>query len=137
MTKPLNKILYAEDEIDIQKVATIALTQLGNYQIKTVNSGKEVFDVILSIEVMEHVKYPKRFLKKLISLISKKGTALLSVPSKDIMIFPYIFQSYVHKKWGHDYRRGFNYSELKNMLDENIKDKRYKIIEWKQIKAGP
>ena len=46
MQKELKKILYAEDEPDIQAIATIALENIGNFVLKTCNSGKEALDNI-------------------------------------------------------------------------------------------
>ena len=94
------------------------------------NFDKRKFDIILSIEVMEHIEDADKFLWKLSNLISKKGKALLSVPSKNIKVFPSIFQSYIDKRWGHYYRRGFGVDELKSLLKRNIKGKKFKIIEW-------
>jgi len=41
MTHELKKILYVEDEADIQAVATIALETVGGYQLKICSSGDE------------------------------------------------------------------------------------------------
>lgn len=78
-------------------------------------------DLVISIEVLEHVDDPKAFINK----IKKTGKKLLlSVPSKHILIFPYLFQNYIHKQWGHDYRRGFTKQQIKQLLPNA------KIIEW-------
>ena len=91
---------------------------------------KKIFDIILAIEVLEHIKYPDKFLKKLNNISSKNGKTLLSTPSKNVRIFPYVFQSYIDRRWGHYYRRGFSFDELKDLLDKNITNKNYKIIQW-------
>jgi len=46
MSKPLNKILYVEDEPDIQAIAQIALEAVGGFTIKTCGSGDEALQVI-------------------------------------------------------------------------------------------
>lgn len=46
MQKELVKILYAEDEPDIQAIATIALENIGNFLLKTCNTGQEALDNI-------------------------------------------------------------------------------------------
>lgn len=38
---PLNRILYVEDEADIQAVARIALEAIGGFTVKTCDSGNE------------------------------------------------------------------------------------------------
>ncbi|MBF0193281.1 MAG: response regulator [Magnetococcales bacterium] len=44
MNKPLDRILYAEDEPDIQEVAVLALETVGGFNLKICNSGKEALD---------------------------------------------------------------------------------------------
>lgn len=42
----LTRILYAEDQIDIQQVATLALEAVGGFTLKTCNSGVEAVAAI-------------------------------------------------------------------------------------------
>ena len=44
----LKKILYAEDEIDIQSIAQIALESVGGFTLQICSSGKEVLEKINS-----------------------------------------------------------------------------------------
>ena len=44
MTATLTKILYVEDDIDIQAVAKIALEMVGGFTLRSCNSGKEALD---------------------------------------------------------------------------------------------
>jgi len=46
MSKPLNKILYVEDEPDIQAIAQIALEAVGGFTLKTCSSGDEALQAI-------------------------------------------------------------------------------------------
>ncbi len=41
MTRSLSKILYVEDDPDIQEVAKIALEEIGGFTVKICNSGLE------------------------------------------------------------------------------------------------
>ncbi len=41
----LTKILYAEDEPDIQSIAKMALEMMGGYSLKVCNNGQEVVSV--------------------------------------------------------------------------------------------
>lgn len=43
-TKELTKILYVEDEPDIQEVAKIALETVGGFSLKVCSSGQEAID---------------------------------------------------------------------------------------------
>ncbi|MDH5445995.1 MAG: response regulator [Gammaproteobacteria bacterium] len=40
----LNKILYVEDEMDIQAIAQIALENVGGFKLKICSSGQEAID---------------------------------------------------------------------------------------------
>lgn len=45
MTQPtLRKILYAEDDGDIQEIATMALEVLGEFSVQTCDSGRDVVE---------------------------------------------------------------------------------------------
>jgi len=44
--QPLERILYAEDESDIQQVASLALEVVGGFTLKTCNSGLEAVNEI-------------------------------------------------------------------------------------------
>lgn len=44
----LNRILYLEDEPDIQAIAQIALESVGGFEIKTCSTGEEVLDSAVS-----------------------------------------------------------------------------------------
>jgi two-component system OmpR family response regulator len=46
----LIRILYAEDQIDIQQVAILALETVGGLTVKTCNSGLEAVDAINGFE---------------------------------------------------------------------------------------
>lgn len=46
----LNKILLVEDEPDIQKIASMALEMVGNFQVQVCDSGKEALDQVADIQ---------------------------------------------------------------------------------------
>ncbi|MBF0357196.1 MAG: response regulator [Magnetococcales bacterium] len=46
MNKPLDRILYAEDEPDIQEVAVLALETVGGFNLKVCNTGKEALEAV-------------------------------------------------------------------------------------------
>lgn len=49
-TKPLQKILYAEDEADIRAIAQIALEDVGGFIVKYCENGKEVLEASKTFE---------------------------------------------------------------------------------------
>lgn len=46
MHKPLERILYAEDDPEIRNVAVLALEMVGGFTVKVCHSGQEVLDTI-------------------------------------------------------------------------------------------
>ncbi|MBF0187526.1 MAG: response regulator [Magnetococcales bacterium] len=44
MDRPLERILYAEDEPDIQEIAILALETVGGFTVKACASGQEILD---------------------------------------------------------------------------------------------
>ena len=44
--KELNRILYVEDQQDIQMIARVALESIGGFELKTCISGEDALDVI-------------------------------------------------------------------------------------------
>lgn len=46
----LKKILYAEDEADIQSIAQMALEMMGGYQLKLCSNGQEAVDEVVAYQ---------------------------------------------------------------------------------------
>ena len=42
----LNRILYVEDDLSIQKIARIALERIGKFDVKICSSGKEALEIV-------------------------------------------------------------------------------------------
>ncbi len=62
MGRVLQKILYVEDEPDIQTITSMALETFGNFTLKICNNGKEALECIESFEpdlVLSDVMMPE------------------------------------------------------------------------------
>ena len=46
----LNRIIYAEDEPDIQEVALMALDDIGGFKVEACNSGQEMLDKAIAFK---------------------------------------------------------------------------------------
>ncbi len=46
MAPPIQKIVYVEDEPDIQAIAQMALESIGGFSVVLCNSGREALDII-------------------------------------------------------------------------------------------
>ncbi|MFY9261625.1 MAG: response regulator [Gallionella sp.] len=50
MTEPLTRILYVEDEPDIQMIARLALETLGGFTLEVCSSGREALEKITAFQ---------------------------------------------------------------------------------------
>lgn len=94
-----------------------------NCEINTIENFESsfLFDNIISIEVIEHIKSDRAFLRKLHGLLKKNGSIIISAPAT-----PFLF-SEADKVSGH-YRR-YSFKILSNILNDagftNIRITRY------------
>lgn len=97
--------------VDISEVAyKAALVNRDNLMVKNVyfvnksignfRSNKR-FDLITMFEVLEHLRSDERMLKKVYSLLTKKGYLILSVPSKSTVLYKLGLLRKFDKKVGH------------------------------------
>lgn len=92
--------------------------------------GERSFDLVLALEVMEHVSDPALFVEALDRVLSRDGRALISVPSCDVTMFPAFLQAYLDKKWGHHHRRGYSREELSDTFIAAMPRRRVRLAEW-------
>lgn len=86
---PLKKILYVEDQKDIQMIAEYALTAIANYTVKTCNSGDEALaeieafspDLLLLDVMMPGLDGPET-LQEIRKLPSYKNTPAIYMTAK-------------------------------------------------------
>jgi len=118
--------------IDLQTLNKYPNIQYIQSNFLSYNFKNKKFDKIFSFDVLEHVKEDELFLKKVVELLDENGTAILSTPSDNISIFPSFFQSYVDKRWGHIYRRGYSKNKIMQLLNDFEKTGliRVEFIEW-------
>ncbi|MDH4134920.1 MAG: response regulator [Gammaproteobacteria bacterium] len=89
MNKPLKRILYVEDEADIQAVAKLALEMVGGYSVEVCNSGEEAIrrgpqslpDLILLDVMMPGMDGPLT-LSRLREFPSLAGTPVIFMTAK-------------------------------------------------------
>jgi 2-polyprenyl-3-methyl-5-hydroxy-6-metoxy-1,4-benzoquinol methylase len=112
--------------IDIKPVNKFPDVQYIQGDFLKQDFGEERFDRIFALDVLEHVKQDKEFVRRILHLLSPKGIAILSTPSKAIRVFFSFSQELVDKRWGHIYRRGYTRQEIKLMAG----DKNISLIHW-------
>jgi len=84
--------------------------------VYSIRSNK-VFDVILLIEVLEHVPNDNSFLKKLHSLLKDDGCLLLTTPTPENTMFKLGLYNKFDREVGH--LRRYSKKELEKLLHEN------------------
>lgn len=147
VTRELNLSLSGEKVLDIGYYDGFLLSHVNSklksgIDINTVNKFSDIryiqddflnhdfenekFDRIFALDVLEHVKQDKEFLGKVVHLLSPNGTAILSMPSKAIRVFPPFLQAWIDKRWGHTYRRGYTSQEIELLVGT----KNMRIMYW-------
>jgi len=90
-------------------------------QFKTVNFETDIiykkFDLILLIEVMEHLEKDDAVLKKISKMLTVNGCLLISVPSRNAPLYKLGLTKKFDKKAGH--LRRYNLIELKSLCKKN------------------
>jgi 2-polyprenyl-6-hydroxyphenyl methylase / 3-demethylubiquinone-9 3-methyltransferase len=134
ITLPLAQIGANMTGIDANKGNIFAATSYAekhNIKINYIHSTAEElaskdiqYDVILCLEVIEHIANPHDFIKNLIKLTKAKGMLIISTINRNIKsyLLAIMMAEYV-LKWTpagtHDYRKFIKPSELYEMLNSN------------------
>jgi len=83
---------------------------------------KESVDVLLLLDVVEHVKKDNLLIKEAGRVLKKKGVLILTTPIKNRKLVSFMKMENMrelHKSWGH-IRDGYTYKKLKNLLSNNF-----------------
>lgn len=110
-----NKFLIDPDAKKIFSSITYLKEDFFNYDFKM-----QRFDYIFSFDVLEHIpkKKEEEFFKKIKKLLRIKGRVFITIPSKQIKVFPKFLTGWVSKKWDHKKCRGYSKEELKFFIEK-------------------
>jgi len=89
----------------------------------------EKFDLILFIEVIEHLKNDKLALRKIFSLLKRGGIAIISTPSKNAPMYKFGLADAFDQKVGH--LRRYSFGELV----DKCKSVGFKVLETKKTEG--
>jgi len=88
-SKKLQKILYAEDETDIQSITKMALETMGGYELNVCNNGQEALDAALEfkpdlilIDVMMPIMDGPTAIEKIRQLPTLENTPFIFMTAK-------------------------------------------------------
>lgn len=79
----------------------------------------ESADLVLLLDVLEHVEKPSELIGEAVRLLKPEGRGVITVPSKDIRIFPWFLQGWADRRWDHTIRRGYRPEVLWKEISEN------------------
>lgn len=87
-------------------------------------TGGEKYDIVLLIDVIEHITDPEKLIRKIIEYTNKKSLFLVSVPTIN---YPKVFGKRFHRKVGHVIN-GYTLRSLEDLMNKiNCKLKYYKF----------
>lgn len=73
-------------------------------------------DLVMLLDVLEHVHSPQELITEALRLLKPNGTGVITVPAKDIRIFPWFLQNWADRRWDHTIRRGYAVDELEQLI---------------------
>jgi SAM-dependent methyltransferase len=79
----------------------------------------ETADLLLLLDVLEHVDDPSPLISEALRLLKPGGRGVLTVPSNGIRIFPWFLQGWADRRWDHTIRRGFSPDELQRGISQH------------------
>ncbi len=80
---------------------------------------KNSVDVLLLLDVLEHVRKDNLLIKEVKRVLKKNGILILTTPIKNRRLVPFINMKKLHKSWGH-VREGYTLSNIKNLLGSDF-----------------
>lgn len=75
------------------------------------------FDVVYSLDVMEHVPDERLLIKDALRVLRPGGRLVMTTPNSTIRVFPPFLQSRLDKQWGHHRVRGFSEDYVRDLFE--------------------
>ena len=124
--------------IDISKrainIAQEAKKELGfkniNFSPKSLRKGRGKYDLVLTLEVIEHIEDEEQFLNMISSHLNNGGLLCLSTPLKENYLYKLGFYKTFDKEVGH--LRRYTVAGIKNLLQNNG----FTVLKWRRVE-GP
>ena len=86
------------------------------------------FDTVFAFDVLEHVRQDDLLMRELLRLTRPGGTLWVSVPSRELSVFPAFVTGFLHRRWGH-VRPGYRWEEVMGLLPLLVE---VTVYEWNE-----
>ncbi len=90
------------------------------------------FDVVFALDVIEHVSDEIEFINELFRICKKMGYIIITTPHIDLKIFPSFLTDWIHRKWGHYRKKGYDKVELESLF-RSLSYNKFEIIKFERI----
>ena len=98
----------------------------------------DAFHHVLSIDVIEHVPDEQVFVSELYRVTRPGGRITLSMPNKNLRMFPPFITNWVSKKWGHYNCNGYTEDEIRSFVPNGASIKTLHVREfWMRLLYFP
>jgi len=102
---------------DLEPVALYPDIQYVKCDARTLPLATGSFDVCTAWDVLEHVPEDELMLRELSRVLRPGGRVRLSVPHKQIAVFPALLMPWLHHRWQHSLRTGYTPSEIRSLAE--------------------
>ena len=79
--------------------------------------ANQSFDLILGLDLIEHVDEDELLINELHRKLSQEGRLILTTPSPLLRIFPNFLTAWVNSKWGHYNKTGYSEMEIEKLME--------------------
>jgi SAM-dependent methyltransferase len=100
---------------DLEPVALYPDIQYAKCDARKLPFAADSFDLCTAWDVLEHVPDDQAMVQELSRVLRPGGRARLSVPHKQIAIFPPFLMPWFHRRWQHTVRTGYTPRELESL----------------------
>lgn len=102
---------------DLAPVAFYPDVQYVKCDARTLPFASSTFDLCTAWDVLEHVSDDRALLTELSRVLQPGGRVRLSVPHKQIAVFPPLAMPWLHRRWEHSLRTGYTPSDIRSLAE--------------------
>ncbi len=113
--------------VDLEPIRADPFTKLIKADGRFPPLKNESFDLVLALDVIEHVQEDHKLVSALVDLLVPGGKLILTTPSHRIQMFPSFLTKWISNSQGHEVRKGYSQEELAKLFDRRVD---IRISQW-------